>query len=75
MQCAILSGHRRIRPFGILGGEPGQVGQTLVRRTGGRIEQLSSSDETTLEPGEAVTIITPTPGGCGVSSRAPLLAD
>jgi 5-oxoprolinase (ATP-hydrolysing) len=65
MQCAILSGHRRIRPFGIHGGGPGQLGQTLVRRANGTIEQLASSDQTMLAEGDAVTVTTPTPGGCG----------
>ena len=27
MDCTILSGHRRVRPFGLAGGEAGQVGE------------------------------------------------
>jgi 5-oxoprolinase (ATP-hydrolysing) len=27
MECTILSGHRRVRPFGLAGGEAGQVGE------------------------------------------------
>ena len=65
MDCAILSSHRRVPPFGLAGGEPGEVGRTLVRRGDGRIEELKGCDQTVLEAGEAVTVITPTGGGYG----------
>ena len=65
MQCTILSGHRRVRPFGLIGGEPGQVGANKVRRKDGLIESLKACDSTLMESGEAVTIITPTAGGYG----------
>ncbi len=63
MECAILSGHRRVRPFGLFGGEPGEAGQNLVRRASGQSEQLGGCASTVLEAGDAVTIITPTGGG------------
>ena len=65
MDCAILSSHRRVPPFGLAGGEPGEVGRTLVRRGDGRVEELKGCDQTVLEAGEAVTVITPTGGGYG----------
>jgi 5-oxoprolinase (ATP-hydrolysing) len=65
MGCAILSGHRRVRPFGVDGGEPGETGRNLVRRLDGRVDELAGCDETMLEAGEAVTIVTPTGGGFG----------
>jgi 5-oxoprolinase (ATP-hydrolysing) len=65
MDCALLSGHRRIAPFGIAGGENGQVGQNLVRRNDGTVETRQGCDQTVLKPGEAIIIITPTPGGFG----------
>ena len=65
MDCAILSGHRRVRPFGLDGGEAGQVGKNSVRRTDGRVEKLEGCDQTVLEAGEAVIIETPTAGGYG----------
>ncbi len=65
MDCAILSAHRTIRPFGMAGGEPGALGQTLVRRLDGAVEVLKASDQTVLQAGEAVTVITPTGGGYG----------
>jgi len=65
MECTILSGHRRVRPFGLAGGEAGQVGENSVRRKDGRIEKLAGCDATVLEAGEAIIIQTPTAGGYG----------
>ena len=56
MDCAILSGHRRVPPFGLDGGEAGEVGRNLVRRGDGRIEELEGCDQTVLEAGEAITV-------------------
>ena len=65
MDCTILSGHRRVRPFGLAGGEAGQVGENRARRKDGRMERLQGCDETTIDEGEAVIIQTPTAGGYG----------
>jgi 5-oxoprolinase (ATP-hydrolysing) len=65
MDCAILASHRRVRPFGLAGGEPGGLGRTFVRRLSGAIEELAGCDQTRLDAGEAVTVITPTGGGYG----------
>jgi 5-oxoprolinase (ATP-hydrolysing) len=65
MDCAILSGYRDVKPFGLDGGEPGEAGENLVRRCDGRLERLKGCDQTVLEPGEAIIIVTPTGGGFG----------
>jgi 5-oxoprolinase (ATP-hydrolysing) len=65
MDCAILASHRTIPPPGILGGAPGEMGATHVRRADGRIEKLEGCDQTVLEAGEAVIVTTPTGGGYG----------
>ena len=65
MQCAILSGFRRVRPFGAHGGEPGELGANFVRRKDGRLESLEACAQTIVEPGEAIVIKTPTGGGYG----------
>jgi 5-oxoprolinase (ATP-hydrolysing) len=65
MECTILSGHRRVPPFGLAGGEPGQVGENSVRRKDGRIEKLQGCDATIIDAGEAIIIQTPTAGGYG----------
>jgi 5-oxoprolinase (ATP-hydrolysing) len=68
MECTILSGHRRVRPFGLAGGESGQVGENSVRRRDGRVEKLQACDATVLQPGDTVIIQTPTAGGYGKAS-------
>ncbi|MGB7098716.1 MAG: hydantoinase B/oxoprolinase family protein, partial [Xanthobacteraceae bacterium] len=65
MECTILSGHRRVRPFGLAGGEDGQVGENAVQRSDGRAEKLAGCDATTIDAGEAIIIQTPTAGGYG----------
>ena len=65
MECAILSGFRRMRPFGAKGGEPGEAGANAVRRKDGRMESLDACAQVTLDPGEAIIIRTPTGGGFG----------
>ena len=65
MDCAILSSHRGAPPRGLAGGGDGEVGRTEVRRLDGGIEVLRACDQTVLEPGEAVTVVTPTAGGYG----------
>ena len=67
MDCAILGSHRTIAPKGMMGGGDGTIGRTEVRRLDGRIEVLASCDQTVLEAGEAVTVITPTAGGWGAA--------
>jgi 5-oxoprolinase (ATP-hydrolysing) len=69
MECTILSGHRRVRPCGLAGGEAGQVGENSVRRNDGRVEKLQGCDATLIDAGEAVIIQTPTAGGYGDPAR------
>jgi 5-oxoprolinase (ATP-hydrolysing) len=70
MECTILSGHRRVRPFGLAGGGDGQVGDNSVRRNDGSIEKLQGCDATVIDAGEAVIIQTPTAGGYGEPGKS-----
>jgi 5-oxoprolinase (ATP-hydrolysing) len=65
MECTILSGHRRVPPFGLAGGEPGQIGENWARRKDGRMERLQGCDETVIDADEAIIIQSPTAGGYG----------
>jgi 5-oxoprolinase (ATP-hydrolysing) len=65
MECTLLTGHRVVPPFGLAGGESGQVGQNAVRRLDGTIEKLKGCDATVIDAGEALIIQTPTAGGYG----------
>ena len=69
MDCTILSGHRRVRPFGLAGGEAGQIGENAVRRNDGRVEKLAGCDATVIDAGEAIIIQPPTAGGYGKPER------
>jgi len=70
MDCAILSGCRKVRPFGAKGGEPGETGENWVRRRSGHLERLKGADQTVIAAGEAIVIKTPTGGGYGKTSAA-----
>ncbi|HYA74678.1 MAG TPA: hydantoinase B/oxoprolinase family protein, partial [Roseiarcus sp.] len=59
------TGRRRVRAFGVEGGEAGELGHNIVRRNDGRREELPGCAQTVLEVGEAVEIVTPTGGGWG----------
>jgi 5-oxoprolinase (ATP-hydrolysing) len=65
MDCAVLSSFRKVRPYGLEGGEPGECGENWVRRNDGRMERLKGCDQTVLDAGEAIIIKTPTGGGFG----------
>jgi 5-oxoprolinase (ATP-hydrolysing) len=65
MECTVLSGHRRVRPFGLAGGEAGQVGENWARRRDGQMERLQGCDATVIDESEAIIIQTPTAGGYG----------
>jgi 5-oxoprolinase (ATP-hydrolysing) len=65
MTAAILSGRRRVPPYGMAGGEPGLVGRNSVQRTDGRIEELDGCDSTPMQPGDVFVIETPGGGGYG----------
>jgi len=69
MECAILSGHRSIKPFGLERGEAGELGQTLVKRLDGSVDILKGADQTALKAGETITVITPTGGGYGPKEK------
>jgi 5-oxoprolinase (ATP-hydrolysing) len=65
MECTMLTGHRRVRPFGLAGGEAGQAGENAVRRKDGGIEKLQGCDATVIDANEAIIIQVPTAGGYG----------
>ncbi|MFZ5555227.1 MAG: hydantoinase B/oxoprolinase family protein [Pseudomonadota bacterium] len=71
MTAALLSGRRRIAPFGLAGGAPGATGRAWVERAGGRVEPLGATDETPVAAGDAIVIETPGGGGYGEPDDAP----
>ncbi|MDH5536592.1 MAG: hydantoinase B/oxoprolinase family protein, partial [Betaproteobacteria bacterium] len=65
MTAAILSGHRRIPPFGAGGGAPGIVGRNYVERVDGNSETLDGCGQVEMEAGDVFVIETPGGGGYG----------
>ncbi|HSN40976.1 MAG TPA: hydantoinase B/oxoprolinase family protein [Burkholderiales bacterium] len=65
MTAAILSGHRRIAPYGMAGGAPGRVGRNYAQRANGEIVELAACDSIDMQPGDVFVIETPGGGGYG----------
>jgi 5-oxoprolinase (ATP-hydrolysing) len=65
MTAAILSGHRKIAPYGAAGGAPGATGRDRVERVSGEILELAGSDQALLQPGDVFVVETPGGGGFG----------
>ena len=65
MTAAILSGHRRLPPYGMAGGRPGATGRNCIERANGEIVELKGADKAHLEPGDVFVIETPGGGGYG----------
>ncbi len=70
MTASILSGHRKVPPYGMAGGEPGKTGRNSVIRTDGKVEELSSTDKREMNPGDVFVIETPGGGGYGKAVEA-----
>jgi N-methylhydantoinase B/oxoprolinase/acetone carboxylase alpha subunit len=66
MTASILSNHRVIPPFGLHGGEGGQVGKNYVVRQDQTVEILGSNATVTMESGDLLVIETPGAGGWGL---------
>jgi len=65
MQVSILSGHRRVAPFGLAGGSPGQIGRNRKIDTRGDLSDLPGCAKLDLQAGEGLRIDTPGGGGYG----------
>ncbi len=65
MTAAILSGHRRVPPYGMAGGEPGLTGRNAVARNDGTITELDACASVDMQAGDVFIIETPGGGGYG----------
>ncbi len=71
LEAGILSGRRRIPPFGLAGGGPGAAGRTSVERSDGRREVPGATARTHLAAGDMICIETPGGGGYGTVPPEP----
>jgi N-methylhydantoinase B len=68
-QVTLLSDRRKLPPYGLSGGEPGQRGLNLLIRADGRQEELPSKFSRWVEAGDTISIQTPGGGGWGKPSK------
>ena len=66
MNVAILSERRVYKPYGLKGGQPGQIGRNLFITKAGKELDLGGKYETTAHPGDRIRILTPGGGGYGL---------
>jgi len=69
MTAAILSGRRRVPPYGMAGGAPGAVGRNYVIRADGTIVPLGGTAKIEMNPGDVFVIETPGAGGYGAGEE------
>ncbi|WP_251145878.1 hydantoinase B/oxoprolinase family protein [Streptomyces sp. McG3] len=72
---ALLSGHRRVPPYGADGGEPGALGEQHIERAGGEVVPLEGRDTAELDAGDVLVVRTPGGGGYGPSRAETLGRD
>jgi 5-oxoprolinase (ATP-hydrolysing) len=65
MTATLLTGHRKIPPYGMDDGHAGQTGVNRVKRANGLVEDLGTVAEVHLEAGDSIIIKTPGGGGYG----------
>jgi 5-oxoprolinase (ATP-hydrolysing) len=65
MTASILSNGRKYGPFGMAGGQAGQVGLNRVVRADGSVEELGHIGQAEMMPGDVFEIHTPGGGGYG----------
>jgi 5-oxoprolinase (ATP-hydrolysing) len=67
MTVSILANNRRIPPFGMAGGSPGDVGRNWVERVDGCRETLGYAGRAELRAGDVFVVQTPGGGGYGAA--------
>ncbi len=65
MTVALLSGHRRVAPYGLAGGGPGALGENRIERADGTVTPLGGVDSADVGPGDVLVVATPGGGGYG----------
>jgi 5-oxoprolinase (ATP-hydrolysing) len=63
MTVSIVSGHRKVAPYGMAGGRNGQCGVNRVLRADGYLETLAGIAQVEVEAGDVLTVATPGGGG------------
>jgi 5-oxoprolinase (ATP-hydrolysing) len=70
MTVTVLSGHRRVPPYGMAGGQPGALGRHWVEHPDGSVTALRGCDSVGVRTGDVFVIETPGGGGYGDGGRS-----
>ncbi|MFE2599285.1 hydantoinase B/oxoprolinase family protein [Streptomyces sp. NPDC059396] len=70
MTVALLTGHRRVPPYGMAGGGPGARGANEVERADGTVTPLRGVDSVEVGPGDVLVMRTPGGGGYGTATAS-----
>lgn len=70
MTVSMLSGHRRVPPYGMAGGSPGALGANRVERADGTLTPMAGNDVVEVGPGDVLVVETPGGGGYGLPAVA-----
>jgi 5-oxoprolinase (ATP-hydrolysing) len=65
MTVARLSSHRRVAPYGMAGGLPGELGRQWIERSDGTTTPVAGRDSVDVDAGDVLVIETPGGGGYG----------
>ncbi|GIS90082.1 MAG: hypothetical protein CM1200mP20_01230 [Pseudomonadota bacterium] len=65
MEVVMLSNHRVVPPYGMAGGDPGELGRNWVERADGTHDEMTGCDKRSVQPGDVFVLQTPTGGGYG----------
>jgi 5-oxoprolinase (ATP-hydrolysing) len=65
MTVTVLSGHRRIRPYGMAGGGPGALGRHWIEHPDGSVTPMEGCDSARVGAGDVFVLETPGGGGYG----------
>ena len=66
MIVTTLCSHRKVPPFGVKGGKPGECGKEWLERKDGTIKKLEGNDSCNVENGDLFIMQTPSGGGYGI---------
>ncbi|GAA2512869.1 hydantoinase B/oxoprolinase family protein [Streptomyces gobitricini] len=70
MTVTLLTGHRRVPPYGMAGGAPGALGENAVEYADGTVRRLEGVDVVDVAPGDVLVVATPGGGGYGAPLRS-----
>ncbi|MCH8567911.1 MAG: hydantoinase B/oxoprolinase family protein [Balneolales bacterium] len=65
VSLTLLCEHRKVAPFGLKGGKPGQTGEQFVKTKDGQLSKIPGNAKIELNTGDSLILHTPGGGGWG----------